>query len=72
ALKTIFGGVGSELMKLRVGILLIGSPNVGAGTIGLSRLLCVQEQPTGGVRPNASENGQIKPLDHRSGCPRCR
>jgi hypothetical protein len=27
----------------------------------MSRLLCVQEQPTGGVRPNARENGQIRP-----------
>jgi hypothetical protein len=23
----------------------------------------------GGVHPNARENGQISPLDHRSGCP---
>src|SRR5262249_51396987 len=24
---------------------------------------CIQEQPTEGVRPNARENGQIRPLD---------
>src|SRR5262249_5300840 len=32
---------------------------------------CIQEQPTGGVRPNARENGQIRPSTKRSGYPRC-
>jgi hypothetical protein len=32
---------------------------------------CIQEQPTEGVRPNARENGQIRPSTKRSGCPRC-
>src|SRR5262245_9845395 len=30
-----------------------------------------QEQPTEGVRPNAGENGQIRPSSRRSGYPRC-
>ena len=30
-----------------------------------------QEQPTEGVRPNARENGQIRPSTKRSGYPRC-
>ena len=45
----------------------------------MRRLLCVQEQPTGGVRPpgagGASKCQREWPdqtLDHRSGCPRCR
>src|SRR5215831_10883038 len=32
---------------------------------------CIQEQPTEGVRPNARENGQIRPSTKRSGYPRC-
>ena len=28
---------------------------------------CIQEQPTEGVRPNARENGQIRPSSRRSG-----
>src|SRR5262249_3982928 len=32
---------------------------------------CIQEQPTEGVRPNARENGQIRPSTERSGYPRC-
>ena len=32
---------------------------------------CIQEQPTEGVRPNARENGQIKPSTKRSGYQRC-
>ena len=28
---------------------------------------CIQEQPTEGVRPNARENGQIRPSTKRSG-----
>src|SRR5262249_42290138 len=32
---------------------------------------CIQEQPTEGVRPNARENGQIRPWTKRSGYPRC-
>jgi len=28
---------------------------------------CIQEQPTEGVRPNASENAQIRPSTKRSG-----
>ena len=28
----------------------------------------LQEQPKGGVRPDASKNGQISPLGRRSGC----
>src|SRR5262249_34170709 len=32
---------------------------------------CIQEQPTEGVRPNAKENGQIRPSTKRSGYPRC-
>ena len=32
---------------------------------------CIQEQPTEGVRPNARENGQIRPSSRRSGYPRC-
>jgi len=32
---------------------------------------CIQEQPTEGVRPNARENGQIRPSTRRSGYPRC-
>jgi hypothetical protein len=31
----------------------------------------IQEQPTEGVRPNARENGQIRPSTKRSGYPRC-
>ena len=37
-----------------------------------ARWSCTQEQPTGGVRRNASENEQISPHDHRSGCASCR
>jgi hypothetical protein len=32
---------------------------------------CIQEQPTEGVRPNARENGQIRPSTKRSDYPRC-
>src|SRR5262249_41213696 len=32
---------------------------------------CIEEQPTEGVRPNAGENGQIRPSTKRSGYPRC-
>ena len=32
---------------------------------------CIQEQSTEGVRPNARENGQIRPSTRRSGYPRC-
>ena len=32
---------------------------------------CIQEQPSEGVRPNARENGQIRPSTKRSGYPRC-
>src|SRR5215467_13173326 len=32
---------------------------------------CIQEQPTERVRPNARENGQIRPSTKRSGYPRC-
>ena len=32
---------------------------------------CIHEQPTEGVRPNARENGQIRPSTRRSGYPRC-
>src|SRR5262249_62305875 len=32
---------------------------------------CIQEQPTEGVRPNARENGQIRPSTKRSGYSRC-
>jgi hypothetical protein len=28
---------------------------------------CIQEQPTEGVRPNARENGRIRPSTKRSG-----
>ena len=28
---------------------------------------CIQEQPTEGVRPNARENGQIRPATKRAG-----
>src|SRR5262249_46707030 len=31
---------------------------------------CIQEQPTEGVRPDARENGQIRPSTKRSGYPR--
>src|SRR5262249_35280193 len=30
-----------------------------------------QRQPTGGMRPNATQNGQIRPSTKRSGYPRC-
>src|SRR5262252_1771216 len=30
---------------------------------------CIQEQPTEGVRPNAKENGQIRPLEQAFGLP---
>jgi hypothetical protein len=32
---------------------------------------CIQEQPTEGVRPNARENGQIRPSTRRSVYSRC-
>src|SRR6516162_11594841 len=32
---------------------------------------CIQEQPTAGVRPNARENGRIRPSTKRSDYPRC-
>src|SRR5262245_30217827 len=32
---------------------------------------CIQEHSTEAVRPNARENGQIRPSTKRSGCPRC-
>jgi len=32
---------------------------------------CIQEQPTEGVRPNARENGRIRPSTRRSDYPRC-
>jgi len=32
---------------------------------------CIQQQPTEGVRPNARENGQIRPSTERSGYSRC-
>jgi hypothetical protein len=32
---------------------------------------CIQEQPTEGVRPNARENGRIRPSTKRSDYPRC-
>src|SRR5271169_2440277 len=51
-----------------------GELPVGFGVVGISALVVEvdsQVQPTtGGVRSNARENGQISPLDCRSGC-RC-
>src|SRR5262249_37670780 len=38
---------------------------------GRRSMSCIQQQPTERVRPNARENGQIRPSTRRSGYPRC-
>jgi len=50
------------------------TPAAAATSAGVRRsmFMHIQEQQTGGVCPNARENGQNQPLDHRSGFPRCR
>ena len=48
-----------------------GATAAATTSVSVRRLMsCIQEQPTG-VRPNASENGQIRPSTKRSGYRRC-
>ena len=51
---------------------LIGATAAATTSASVRRSMsCIQEQPTEGVRPNASENGRIRSSTKRSDYPRC-